>query len=134
MARLNKLVISYRNSSINLVTYKSVVSCQCYNAKGLQVITKMQYILFDIYCLKYVINFNKFQPVGCDNLLGSPVREDRCRNCGGDGTGCNTVQGILDMNDLQYGTLSSVLFGKKNLIICMGIIQIKLCFKHYHYS
>ncbi|XP_060846635.1 papilin isoform X4 [Rhopalosiphum padi] len=41
--------------------------------------------------------------VGCDNLLGSPVREDRCRNCGGDGSNCNTVQGILDMNDLQYG-------------------------------
>ncbi|XP_050528636.1 papilin isoform X2 [Daktulosphaira vitifoliae] len=42
-------------------------------------------------------------PVGCDNILGSPIREDRCRNCGGDGTDCNTVRGILDMNDLQYG-------------------------------
>jgi len=57
--------------------------------------------------VKYVqcgLNKYKFQPVGCDNLLGSPVREDRCRNCGGDGSNCNTVQGILDMNDLQYGT------------------------------
>jgi len=55
---------------------------------------------------KYVFGLNKykFQSVGCDNLLGSPVREDRCRNCGGDGSNCNTVQGILDMNDLQYGT------------------------------
>ncbi|XP_025408017.1 papilin isoform X2 [Sipha flava] len=45
----------------------------------------------------------KCLPVGCDNLLGSPEREDRCRICGGDGSNCNTVQGILDMNDLQYG-------------------------------
>ncbi|XP_050439361.1 papilin isoform X2 [Adelges cooleyi] len=45
----------------------------------------------------------KCMPVGCDNVLGSPIREDRCRNCGGDGTNCNTVRGVLDMNDLQYG-------------------------------
>lgn len=36
-------------------------------------------------------------------MLGSPAREDRCRQCGGDGTTCNTVNGLLDMQDLQVG-------------------------------
>lgn len=60
--------------------------------------------------------------------MGSPVREDRCRNCGGDGTGCNTVQGILDMNDLQYGTLLSVGFGKKKINNFYGYYTNKIVF------
>lgn len=63
------------------------------------------------FCHKFLVSSHtiivlynlKLQPVGCDNLLGSPIREDRCRICGGDGTNCNTNQGILDSNDLQYG-------------------------------
>jgi hypothetical protein len=44
------------------------------------------------------------QPVGCDMMLGSSAREDKCRECGGDGSSCNTVQGILEMDDdLQVG-------------------------------
>ncbi|KAJ6638506.1 Papilin, partial [Pseudolycoriella hygida] len=43
------------------------------------------------------------QPVGCDMMLGSSAREDKCRKCAGDGTSCKTVSGILDMNDLQVG-------------------------------
>ncbi|XP_023705293.1 papilin isoform X5 [Cryptotermes secundus] len=43
-------------------------------------------------------------PVGCDMMLGSSAREDRCRECGGDGSSCNTVRGILEMDDdLQVG-------------------------------
>ena len=34
--------------------------------------------------------------VGCDGMLGSELTEDRCRVCGGDGTDCNTVSGVLD--------------------------------------
>jgi hypothetical protein len=44
------------------------------------------------------------QPVGCDMMLGSSAREDKCRECGGDGSSCNTVRGILEMtDDLQVG-------------------------------
>jgi len=36
-------------------------------------------------------------------MLGSSAREDKCRECGGDGSSCNTVQGLLEMDDLQVG-------------------------------
>jgi hypothetical protein len=46
------------------------------------------------------------QPVGCDMMLGSSAREDKCRECGGDGSSCNTVRGILEMDDdLQVGKI-----------------------------
>ncbi|KAI5748262.1 hypothetical protein M8J77_023592 [Diaphorina citri] len=45
----------------------------------------------------------KCLPVGCDMLLGSPKREDRCRVCGGDGSTCQTLRGVLDNNDMQVG-------------------------------
>lgn len=46
-----------------------------------------------------------FQPVGCDMMLGSTAREDKCRECGGDDSSCNTVRGLLEMDDdeLQVG-------------------------------
>ncbi|XP_055613416.1 papilin-like isoform X1 [Uranotaenia lowii] len=43
------------------------------------------------------------QSVGCDMMLGSNAKEDKCRNCQGDGSGCKTVTGLLDMNNLQVG-------------------------------
>lgn len=43
------------------------------------------------------------QPVGCDRMLGSDLKEDKCRVCGGDGSTCNTRTGLLDMQDLQPG-------------------------------
>lgn len=36
-------------------------------------------------------------------MLGSPAREDKCRKCQGDGSSCKTVNGLLDMNNLQVG-------------------------------
>ncbi len=36
------------------------------------------------------------RPVGCDGLLGSTAREDKCRVCGGDGSGCATSEGTLE--------------------------------------
>lgn len=36
-------------------------------------------------------------------MLGSDIREDKCRQCGGDGTTCNTLSGVLDTQDLQLG-------------------------------
>jgi hypothetical protein len=60
------------------------------------------YIIFSGY---FSCNLFFFQPVGCDMMLGSTAREDKCRECGGDGSSCNTVRGLLEMDDgdLQVG-------------------------------
>ncbi|XP_065214045.1 papilin isoform X2 [Planococcus citri] len=42
-------------------------------------------------------------PIGCDRLLGSPLREDKCRICGGDGSSCQTIASLVTRNDLQVG-------------------------------
>lgn len=33
--------------------------------------------------------------VGCDRILGSDLREDKCRVCGGDGSSCETIEGVF---------------------------------------
>ena len=38
----------------------------------------------------------RFQHVGCDNILGSDAREDRCRVCGGDGSTCDAIEGFFN--------------------------------------
>lgn len=44
------------------------------------------------------------QHVGCDRILGSDVREDRCRSCGGDGSGCVSVEGLFNSTLPEGGT------------------------------
>uniref|UniRef100_A0A8C8A2X3 ADAM metallopeptidase with thrombospondin type 1 motif, 6 n=1 Tax=Oryzias sinensis TaxID=183150 RepID=A0A8C8A2X3_9TELE len=34
--------------------------------------------------------------VGCDNILASDAREDRCRVCGGDGSTCEATEGLFN--------------------------------------
>ncbi|PWA26421.1 hypothetical protein CCH79_00001190 [Gambusia affinis] len=34
--------------------------------------------------------------VGCDNILDSVAREDRCRVCGGDGSTCEATEGLFN--------------------------------------
>nr|XP_055108122.1 A disintegrin and metalloproteinase with thrombospondin motifs 6 isoform X3 [Symphalangus syndactylus] len=34
--------------------------------------------------------------VGCDNILESDAREDRCRVCGGDGSTCDAIEGFFN--------------------------------------
>uniref|UniRef100_W5MX96 ADAM metallopeptidase with thrombospondin type 1 motif 6 n=1 Tax=Lepisosteus oculatus TaxID=7918 RepID=W5MX96_LEPOC len=34
--------------------------------------------------------------VGCDNILGSDAKEDRCRACGGDGSTCEATEGLFN--------------------------------------
>lgn len=36
------------------------------------------------------------QHVGCDNILGSDAKEDRCRVCGGDGSTCEAIEGFFN--------------------------------------
>ncbi|VEN50612.1 unnamed protein product [Callosobruchus maculatus] len=43
------------------------------------------------------------RPVGCDMMLGSNMKEDQCRVCGGDGSTCNTFSSSIPMKDMQGG-------------------------------
>ncbi|XP_009873363.1 PREDICTED: papilin [Apaloderma vittatum] len=43
------------------------------------------------------------QAVGCDNMLESAKKEDKCLQCGGDGSTCYAVQGTFDMPSLPKG-------------------------------
>lgn len=38
------------------------------------------------------------QHVGCDRVLGSDSKEDKCRVCGGDGSSCETIEGIFNQS------------------------------------
>lgn len=44
----------------------------------------------------FYFNFFILQHVGCDRVLGSDIREDRCRICGGDGSSCVSVEGVFN--------------------------------------
>ncbi|XP_058455705.1 papilin isoform X3 [Malaya genurostris] len=59
------------------------------------------------------------QAVGCDMMLGSNAKEDKCRTCQGDGSGCKTVTGLLDANNLQvgYNDLLLIPSGATNIVI-----------------
>ncbi|XP_046737173.1 papilin [Diprion similis] len=61
----------------------------------------------------------KCMPVGCDKMLGSGAKEDRCRECSGDGSACDVVQGVADATDLEVGYNDIVLIpsGATNIAI-----------------
>ncbi|XP_044574257.1 papilin isoform X6 [Drosophila ananassae] len=42
-------------------------------------------------------------PVGCDMMLGSNAKEDKCRKCGGDGSTCKTIRNTFTTKDLAPG-------------------------------
>ncbi|NXS62242.1 PPN protein, partial [Brachypteracias leptosomus] len=43
------------------------------------------------------------QAVGCDNMLESAKKEDKCLQCGGDGSTCYVVKGTFDVPNLPKG-------------------------------
>uniref|UniRef100_A0A453YPP4 Papilin n=1 Tax=Anopheles gambiae TaxID=7165 RepID=A0A453YPP4_ANOGA len=59
------------------------------------------------------------QPVGCDMMLGSQAKEDKCRICRGDGSSCKTASGLLDASNLQvgYNDLLLIPAGATNVLI-----------------
>ncbi|XP_063871699.1 papilin-like isoform X8 [Scylla paramamosain] len=58
-------------------------------------------------------------PVGCDRILGSSAKEDKCRVCGGDGSTCNTVKGDFMQKTLTVGYNDIVLIpaGATNIYV-----------------
>ncbi|XP_037876208.1 papilin isoform X4 [Bombyx mori] len=43
------------------------------------------------------------QPVGCDMMLGSNAKEDKCRQCRGNGHNCHTTKKLINTQDLRKG-------------------------------
>ncbi|KAK7073727.1 hypothetical protein SK128_001458, partial [Halocaridina rubra] len=58
-------------------------------------------------------------PVGCDKILGSSAKEDKCRICGGDGSTCNTITGEFMKETLTMGYNDIVLIpaGATNIYV-----------------
>lgn len=42
-------------------------------------------------------------------MLGSSVKEDKCQECGGDGSNCKTVEGIFNQTNLQVGEFENLI-------------------------
>ena len=58
--------------------------------------------------------------LGCDRILGSGLREDKCRECGGNGTKCRTVEGL-------YGQTQGLQAGYNDiLLIPVGATNIEI--------
>ncbi|XP_048469866.1 A disintegrin and metalloproteinase with thrombospondin motifs 6-like [Rhincodon typus] len=55
--------------------------------------------------------------VGCDHTLGSDVKEDRCRVCGGDGSTCETIEGIFNGSSPQGGYVEVIQIPKGSVHI-----------------
>ncbi|XP_061467221.1 papilin isoform X2 [Rhineura floridana] len=59
------------------------------------------------------------QAVGCDNILDSSKKEDKCLQCGGDGRACFEVKGLFDVPNLPKGY-------NQIFIIPMGATNIRI--------
>ncbi|MED6282883.1 A disintegrin and metalloproteinase with thrombospondin motifs 6, partial [Characodon lateralis] len=55
--------------------------------------------------------------VGCDNILGSDAKEDRCRVCGGDGSTCEATEGLFNKSLPRGGYMEVVQIPKGSIHI-----------------
>lgn len=70
------------------------------------------------------------QHVGCDRILGSDVREDRCRICGGDGSSCQVIEGVFN-DSLSEGGVCALQFELEQFVtICAKAALLKYLFSH----
>lgn len=56
--------------------------------------------------------------VGCDHKLDSTKQEDKCLQCGGDGSTCYPVTGTFDADDLSRGGITQGAL--KGSVACLG--------------
>ncbi|XP_020354613.1 A disintegrin and metalloproteinase with thrombospondin motifs 10 isoform X1 [Oncorhynchus kisutch] len=64
--------------------------------------------------------------VGCDRILGSDVREDRCRICGGDGSNCEAIEGVFNDSLPEGGYEEVVRIPKGSTFIHIQELNISL--------
>lgn len=58
-------------------------------------------VSFKLIILSTIYIFVTLQQAGCDHVLNSKARNDKCGVCGGDNSSCKTLAGTF--NDAQYG-------------------------------
>jgi hypothetical protein len=61
------------------------------------------------------------QHVGCDRVLGSDLREDKCRVCGGDGSACETIEGVFSPALPGTGESPQLPFHSTHLNLVTGV-------------
>ncbi|XP_069447386.1 A disintegrin and metalloproteinase with thrombospondin motifs 10 isoform X4 [Ovis canadensis] len=64
--------------------------------------------------------------VGCDRVLGSDLREDKCRVCGGDGSACETIEGVFSPALLGTGYEEVVWIPKGSVHIFIQDLNLSL--------
>ncbi|KAF5890956.1 A disintegrin and metalloproteinase with thrombospondin motifs 10-like, partial [Clarias magur] len=64
--------------------------------------------------------------VGCDKILGSDAREDRCRVCGGDGSSCEAVEGTFNDSLPEGGYEEVIRIPKGSVFIHIQELNISL--------
>ncbi|XP_030229242.1 A disintegrin and metalloproteinase with thrombospondin motifs 6, partial [Gadus morhua] len=64
--------------------------------------------------------------VGCDRILGSDVREDRCRNCGSDGSSCEAIEGVFNDSLPEGGYEEVVRIPKGSVFIHIQELNVSL--------
>ncbi|XP_077441258.1 A disintegrin and metalloproteinase with thrombospondin motifs 10 [Vanacampus margaritifer] len=64
--------------------------------------------------------------VGCDRILISEVREDRCRICGGDGSSCESVEGVFNDSLAEGGYEEVIRIPKGSVFIHIQELNISL--------
>ncbi|XP_075402480.1 A disintegrin and metalloproteinase with thrombospondin motifs 10 isoform X2 [Tenrec ecaudatus] len=64
--------------------------------------------------------------VGCDRVLGSDLREDKCRVCGGDGSACETIEGVFNLALLGAGYQEVVWIPKGSVHIFIQDLNLSL--------
>ncbi|XP_004717396.1 A disintegrin and metalloproteinase with thrombospondin motifs 10 [Echinops telfairi] len=64
--------------------------------------------------------------VGCDRVLGSDLREDKCRVCGGDGSACETIEGVFNLALLGAGYEEVVWIPKGSVHIFIQDLNLSL--------
>ncbi|XP_052336431.1 A disintegrin and metalloproteinase with thrombospondin motifs 10-like [Oncorhynchus keta] len=66
--------------------------------------------------------------VGCDRILSSDVREDRCRICGGDGSSCEAIEGLFNDSLPEGGYEEVVRIPKGSVFIHIQELNVSLNF------
>ncbi|XP_018583800.1 A disintegrin and metalloproteinase with thrombospondin motifs 10 isoform X2 [Scleropages formosus] len=64
--------------------------------------------------------------VGCDRILGSDAREDRCRICGGDGSSCEVIEGVFNESLPEGGYEEVVRIPKGSVFIHIQELNVSL--------
>ena len=58
--------------------------------------------------MRHLVGFFVLQSVGCDNMLESGAKYDRCAVCEGDSSTCDFVRGEYTKNWFRWGKIFDI--------------------------